>query len=44
MTINRNDLLAKAELSTYLDGLADALSMTKPEIRQAIKIIIEAED
>lgn len=36
-------ILAAAELGTYLDGLKDALKMTKPEIRKAIKIIQEEE-
>jgi hypothetical protein len=37
-------LLAKAELSTYLDGLCDALNMTKPEIRKAINFLAEHVD
>lgn len=41
--MDENELLAKYELGTYLDGLKDALDMTKAEIRQAIKIILEAE-
>lgn len=41
---NKAELLARAELGTYLEGLADALVMSKPEIRKAIKIIIGVDD
>jgi hypothetical protein len=37
------ELLARYELGTYLDGLRDALKSTKPEIKRAIKIIVESE-
>jgi hypothetical protein len=33
------DLLNRQELGTYLDGLKDALNMSKSEIRKTIKII-----
>lgn len=39
--ISKEELLVKEELGTYLEGLVDALQMTKAEIRKAIKIIIE---
>ena len=41
--MSENELLDKHEMGTYLDGLRDALEMTKPEIRRAIKIIEEGE-
>lgn len=37
------ELIDKHELGTYLDGLRDALSMNKNEIRKAIKVIEESE-
>jgi len=37
------ELLAKQEMRTYLDGLTDALDMTKPQIKKAILTIIESE-
>jgi hypothetical protein len=42
-TMSEDELLAKYELGTYLDGLRDSLEMTKSEIRKAIKIIEEGE-
>lgn len=42
--LDKEELLAKYELGTYLNGLQDALYMTKPEIRRAIKTIIESEE
>lgn len=42
--MDKEELLAKQELDTYLQGLIDALEMTKPQIRKAIKIITEEED
>ena len=41
--MDKDELLARYELSTYLDGLRDALEMTKPQIKKAIKIIEESE-
>ena len=41
--MTKEEILANQELSTYYDGLADALNMTKAEIRKAMKIIEEAE-
>lgn len=41
--MDKDELLAKEELATYLDGLRDALYMTKPQIKRAIKIIVEEE-
>lgn len=41
--MDKDDLLAKYELNTYLDGLRDALYMTKLQIKRAIKIIEEGE-
>jgi hypothetical protein len=43
MIFDEEELLARYELSTYLDGLRDALELTKAEIKKAIKIIEEAE-
>lgn len=37
--MDKQDLLAKAELGTYFQGLCDALDMTKPQLKKAIKII-----
>lgn len=39
--MTKEDLLANQEVGTYLDGLRDALEMTKPQLRKAIKIIEE---
>jgi len=36
------ELIANHEHGTYLDGLRDALEMTKAEIRKAIEIIQNA--
>ena len=35
--MNKDDLLAKQELGTYLEGLCDALSMTKPQIKKRLR-------
>lgn len=42
--MDKDELLAKHELGTYLDGLYDALNMSKPQIKKAIKIIVENGD
>ena len=42
--MDEKELIAKAELGTYLDGLKDAQYMTTRKIKQAIKIIIESND
>lgn len=42
MTIGKKELLARYELSTYLDGLRDALNMSETEIKKAIKTIEES--
>lgn len=39
--MDKETLLTNQELGTYLEGLMDALEMTKPQIRKAIKIIQE---
>lgn len=41
--MDEQQLLDKHEFGTYLDGLYDALTMSKAEIRQAIKIITESD-
>lgn len=39
--LSPEELFDKQELRTYLDGLRDALNMTKPQLRKAIKILEE---
>ena len=41
LQMDKEELLAKEELSTYLDGLKDALEMSKPELRKVIKFLME---
>lgn len=41
--MQKEELLANHELGTYLDGLRDALGMTKSQIKRAIDIIEEGE-
>ena len=43
MRLTKKELLASAELATYLDGLKDAQLMTPAELKRAIKIVQEAE-
>ena len=43
MDSNTKELLAKQENRTYVDGLTDALSMTRLDIKTAILTIVESE-
>jgi len=40
MKISKEELIAKHEHGTYLDGLYDAQDMTKKEIANAIEIVV----
>lgn len=42
MSIDKKELLAKAELGTYLEGLTDARDMTRKELEKAIDLIVNA--
>lgn len=41
MKLTKQELLDSYETCTYLDGLKDALDMTKEEIQKAIDIIVK---
>lgn len=40
--MTEQELMAKCELSTYLDGLKDAQYMSKADLQKAIKTIQES--
>lgn len=40
--MDEQEILDNHEMGTYLDGLRDALKMSKAEIKRAIKIIVNA--
>ena len=42
MSIDKKELLAKQELGTYLEGLADARDMTEKELEKAIDLLVNA--
>lgn len=41
---SKEEILAKAQLGTYLEGLCDAYGMTKKQIEKTIDIIVENDD